>query len=68
MVIDGTFGPVTVARPPIAPVAPADEPQFKVFVGKIASTVESDFVLSLLQVLLFLPLELSTSYVHKMIS
>uniref|UniRef100_A0ACD5Y291 Uncharacterized protein n=2 Tax=Avena sativa TaxID=4498 RepID=A0ACD5Y291_AVESA len=48
-VIDGTFGPVTAARPHIEPVAPADEPEFKVYVGKIASTVDSDFVLSLLQ-------------------
>lgn len=48
-VIDETFGPVTVARPPIAPLAPANEPEFKVYVGKIASTVDSDFVLSLLQ-------------------
>ncbi|KAM0919911.1 hypothetical protein ACQ4PT_007899 [Festuca glaucescens] len=52
VVIDGTSGPVAVARPPIAftPAAPADEPHFIVFVGKIASTVDSDFVLSLLQV------------------
>jgi hypothetical protein len=52
-VTDGTFGPVTVARPPMTPVAPADEPEFRVFVGKIASSVDSDFILSLLQVLLF---------------
>jgi hypothetical protein len=60
-----------VTRPPtvFAPVAPADEPQFIVFVGRIASTVNSNFVLSLLQVLLFcLLLTYSTSYVHKMIS
>ncbi|KAK1630587.1 hypothetical protein QYE76_004902 [Lolium multiflorum] len=51
-VIDGTSGPVAVSRPPtvFAPVAPADEPQFIVFVGRIASTVNSNFVLSLLQV------------------
>jgi hypothetical protein len=60
-----------VSRPPtvFAPVAPADEPQLIVFVGRIASTVNSNFVLSLLQVLLFcLFLTYSTSYVHKMIS
>ncbi|KAI4990707.1 hypothetical protein ZWY2020_039078 [Hordeum vulgare] len=44
------FGPEAVTRSPIAPVPPANEPQFKVYVGKIASTVENDFVLSLLQI------------------
>ncbi|KAK1630589.1 hypothetical protein QYE76_004904 [Lolium multiflorum] len=45
--------PVTMTRPPVAPVAPVapvDTPQFKIYVGKIAATVENDFVLSLLQV------------------
>ncbi|GMH20717.1 hypothetical protein Nepgr_022558 [Nepenthes gracilis] len=37
-------------RPPILPiVTPADKPQTTVYVGKIALTVENDFVLSLLQ-------------------
>lgn len=49
-VIHGVFGPVAAARPP---VAPADIPQFNVYIGKIASTVDKDFILSLLQVLLF---------------
>ncbi|XP_037434323.1 uncharacterized protein LOC119301461 isoform X2 [Triticum dicoccoides] len=44
------FGPGAVTRPHIAPVPPVNEPQFKVYVGKIASTVDNDFVLSLLQV------------------
>jgi RNA-binding protein 25 len=49
--------PVTMTRPyvpPAPPVAPVDTPQFKIYVGKIAATVENDFVLSLLQVLLLL--------------
>ncbi|KAM3257258.1 hypothetical protein ACQJBY_049536 [Aegilops geniculata] len=44
------FGPGAVTRPHIAPVPPVNEPQFKVYVGKIASTVDNNFVLSLLQV------------------
>ncbi|KAM0885973.1 hypothetical protein ACQ4PT_029981 [Festuca glaucescens] len=42
--------PVTMTRPPVPPVAPVDTPQFKVYIGKIAATVDNDFVLSLLQV------------------
>ncbi|KAM0909536.1 hypothetical protein ACQ4PT_014766 [Festuca glaucescens] len=42
--------PVTMTRPPVPPVAPVDTPQFKIYVGKIAATVDNDFVLSLLQV------------------
>ncbi|XP_034682825.1 RNA-binding protein 25 isoform X1 [Vitis riparia] len=40
-----------VVRPAIVPVAaPTEKPQTTVYVGKIASTVENDFILSLLQV------------------
>lgn len=40
-----------VVRPAIVPVAaPTEKPQTTVYVGKIASTVENDFMLSLLQV------------------
>ncbi|XP_051187401.1 uncharacterized protein [Lolium perenne] len=42
--------PVTMTRPPVPPVAPVETPQFKIYVGKIAATVDNDFVLSLLQV------------------
>ena len=52
----GTIDPVTMARPPIPPVAPPDIPHFTIFISKIAPTVDKDFVLSLLQVLLFLPI------------
>ncbi|XP_059656054.1 RNA-binding motif protein 25 isoform X2 [Cornus florida] len=39
-----------VVRPSVAPsVTPAEKPQTTVYVGKIASTVENDFMLSLLQ-------------------
>lgn len=49
----GIRGPIItpVVRPPITPgVATAEEPQTTVYVGKISSTVENDFMLSLLQV------------------
>ncbi|KAE8786002.1 putative endo-1,3(4)-beta-glucanase 2 [Hordeum vulgare] len=49
-VIHESFDTVAAARPPVLPVAPADAPQFNVSVGKIASTVDKDFILSLLQV------------------
>uniref|UniRef100_A0A453KQU0 RRM domain-containing protein n=1 Tax=Aegilops tauschii subsp. strangulata TaxID=200361 RepID=A0A453KQU0_AEGTS len=52
-VIHGVSDPVAAARPPVPPVppvAPADIPQFNVYIGKIASTVDKDFILSLLQV------------------
>ncbi|KAI4328243.1 hypothetical protein L6164_020615 [Bauhinia variegata] len=39
-----------IARPVVAPsITPAEKPQTTVYVGKIASTVENDFMLSLLQ-------------------
>lgn len=41
----------SIVRPPILPVfAPVEKPQTTVYVGKISSTVENDFMLSLLQV------------------
>lgn len=44
-----------VVRPAIVPVAaPTEKPLTTVYVGKIASTVENDFILSLLQVSLVL--------------
>ncbi|KAI4990715.1 hypothetical protein ZWY2020_039086 [Hordeum vulgare] len=49
-VIHESFDTVAAARPPALPVAPADAPQFNVYIGKIASTVDKDFILSLLQV------------------
>ncbi|XP_037434319.1 uncharacterized protein LOC119301460 isoform X2 [Triticum dicoccoides] len=49
-VIHGVSDPVAAARPPVPPVAPADILQFNVYIGKIASTVDKDFILSLLQV------------------
>lgn len=40
-----------VVRPVVAPsITPADKPQTTVYIGKIASTVENEFMLSLLQV------------------
>ena len=40
-----------VVRPVVAPsVTPAEKPQITVYVGKIAPTVENDFMLSILQV------------------
>ncbi|GMP58020.1 hypothetical protein CsSME_00021849 [Camellia sinensis var. sinensis] len=48
----GIRGPIVppIARPALFPsVAPTEKPQTTVYVGKIASTVESDFILSLLQ-------------------
>lgn len=40
-----------VVRPVVAPsVTPAEKPQITVYVGKIAPTVENDFMLNLLQV------------------
>ncbi|XP_021849722.1 RNA-binding motif protein 25-like [Spinacia oleracea] len=39
-----------IVRPPVVPVVmPAEKPQTTVYVGKIASSVESDFVRSLLE-------------------
>uniref|UniRef100_A0A7N0ZZ27 RNA-binding protein 25 n=1 Tax=Kalanchoe fedtschenkoi TaxID=63787 RepID=A0A7N0ZZ27_KALFE len=38
-----------VIRPVVVPVTPAEKPQTTVWVGKIASTVDNDFILSLLQ-------------------
>jgi len=41
-----------VVRPMVAPsVTPAEKPQNTVYIGKIASTVENEFMLSLLQVI-----------------
>lgn len=40
-----------VVRPvPLPTVTPAEKPQIKVYVGKIAPTADSDFVLSVLKV------------------
>lgn len=39
-----------VIRPGVPIVAPTEKPQTTVYVGKIASTVENDFLLSLLRV------------------
>ncbi|CAM8943969.1 unnamed protein product [Rhodiola kirilowii] len=38
-----------VIRPAVVPVTPAEKPQTTVWVGKIASTVDNEFMLSLLQ-------------------
>lgn len=49
----GIRGPIVppVVRPPAtSSVASAEEPQTTVYIGKISSTVENDFMLSLLQV------------------
>lgn len=54
--VPGLRGPVIspVVRPACIPsVTPTEKPQTKVYVGKIASTVENDFILSLLEVSLF---------------
>ena len=54
--VPGIRGPIIplVIRPAIVPrITPTEKPQTTVYVGKIASTVESDFILSLLQVSLF---------------
>lgn len=40
------------ARPPAPTVTPADKPPTAVYVGKIAPTVDNDFLLSLLRVCL----------------
>lgn len=51
--IVGIRGPIIspVVRPPTTPSAvSAEEPQTTVYVGKISSTVDNDFMLSLLQV------------------
>ena len=43
-----------IVRPVIVPsVTPAEKPQTTVYVGRIAPTVENEFILSLLQVGLF---------------
>ncbi|GFQ05931.1 RNA-binding protein 25 [Phtheirospermum japonicum] len=50
--IIGIRGPLIppVVRPPVIPSAtPAEEPQTTVYVGKISSTVDNDFMLSLLK-------------------
>ncbi|XP_057486280.1 RNA-binding motif protein 25-like isoform X2 [Actinidia eriantha] len=50
--VPGIRGPIIplVIRPAIVPsITPTEKPQTTVYVGKIASTVESDFILSLLQ-------------------
>lgn len=39
-----------VVRPVVPIVAPTEKPQTIVYIGKIASTVENDFILSLLRV------------------
>lgn len=49
----GVRPPVTppIIRPPVLPVvAPAEKPQTTVYVGKIAPSVENDFIRSLLEV------------------
>ena len=54
--VPGIRGPIIplVVRPAIvSSLTPTEKPQTTVYVGKIASTVESDFILSLLQVSLF---------------
>ena len=51
-------GPVipTIIRPPInLNIAPVEKPMTTIYVGKIASTVDNDFMLSLLQVTLLPP-------------
>lgn len=44
-------GPVvpTIIRPPISAIPPAEKPMTTVYVGKIASSVDNEFMLSLLQ-------------------
>lgn len=51
--VPGIRGPIIppVVRPAGIPsVSPAEKPQTTVYVGKISSTVENDFIISLLQV------------------
>ncbi|KAL3654071.1 hypothetical protein CASFOL_003752 [Castilleja foliolosa] len=47
----GIRGPLIppVVRPPVINATPAEEPQTTVYVGKISSTVDNDFMLSLLK-------------------
>lgn len=52
---------VTPALRPIAPVPLVEKPQTTVYVGKIASTVDNDFLLSLLRVSTIYPLYLVAS-------
>ncbi|XAR48060.1 hypothetical protein NMG60_11030766 [Bertholletia excelsa] len=50
--VPGIRGPIIppVVRPAVVPsITPAETPQTTVYVGKIASTIENDFILSLLQ-------------------
>ena len=47
-----------VARPPPQAVKPADKPPTAVYVGKIAPTVDNDFLLSLLRVCLLFSYDL----------
>lgn len=57
--------PITppVVRPAIVPlVTPAEKPQTTVYVGKIAATVDNDFMLSLLQVCYKLVFQISCLY------
>jgi hypothetical protein len=42
-------------RPPVPAVTPVDKPPTAVYVGKIAPTVDNDFILSLLRVYLYFP-------------
>ena len=46
------------ARPPLPAVKPADKPPTAVYVGKIAPTVDNDFLLSLLRVCLLFSYDL----------
>lgn len=39
-----------IVRPALVPITPAEKPQTTVYVGKIAPSVENDYMLSLLQV------------------
>jgi RNA-binding protein 25 len=50
---DPAVAPVAPVSP-VPAVAPVDTTHFKIYIGKIAATVDNDFVLSLLQVLLLL--------------
>lgn len=52
---------VTPVLRPIAPVPLVEKPQTTVYVGKIASTVDNDFLLSLLKVRTICPLYLVAS-------
>ncbi|XP_022886166.1 RNA-binding protein 25 isoform X1 [Olea europaea var. sylvestris] len=50
--VAGIRGPITspfIRPPPVPSVTLAEKPQTTVYVGKISSTVENDFILSLLQ-------------------